>query len=212
MTSDLHGSGPSNIEILRSARRTFPDGGRGEGTVVDFPRPAFDKRPASPMGSRARPARIITLALILAAVVFARVAADAAGRWRFSVNLTDSLPHWAFLIDRADRSPDVGQLVAFSPPPSRWFTAGAVFAKIVAGGPGDLVERRGNAFYVGGRLAGVAKARARDGSATRLGPEGIIPAGHYFVVTSHPDSLDSRYADIGWIPASRILGVARPVL
>lgn len=146
------------------------------------------------------------------AVLAARGAADAASRWRFSLNMTDSLPNWAFVIDAEDRDPARGELVAFAPPPNRWFSPGVVFAKQVAGVPGDRVERRGRAFYVAGRYVGAAKAAARDGSPALLGAVGLIPPGRYFVVTGHPDSLDSRYAEVGWIERARIIGVARPVL
>lgn len=156
--------------------------------------------------------RVLILSGVLALLLVGRGVADAAARWRFSVNLTDSLPNWAFLVDRADRTPERGELVVFAPPPNPWFKPGAVFAKHVAGVPGDRVERRDRDFWVAGRFVGRAKDHARDGSSVEAGPAGVIPSGRYFVVTDHPDSLDSRYADIGWIGRDRIIGVARPVL
>ena len=156
--------------------------------------------------------RLLLLTAMLCVVLIIRGAVDAAARWRFSINMTESLPHWAFLIDRADRLPARGEFVAFAPPPNRWFAPDAVFAKQVAGVPGDRVERRRQDYYVAGRFVGRAKARARDGSVAIPGPVGVIPPGRYFVVTAHPDSLDSRYAAVGWIEAARIIGVARPIL
>lgn len=172
-------------------------------------------RRAIPPGVRlrfVRHRRVLVLSGLLVALLAARGLADVAARWRFSVNLTDSLPNWAFLVDRHDRAPERGQLVAFAPPPNPWFRPGAIFAKEVVGVPGDVVERRGRAFWIGGRFVGRAKDRARDGSPVEPGPVGVIPAGRYFVMTDHPDSLDSRYAEIGWIGRDRIIGVARPVL
>ncbi|WP_367307514.1 S26 family signal peptidase [Burkholderia gladioli] len=37
---------------------------------------------------------------------------------------------------------------------------------------------------------------------------GVIPPGHYFVATSNPNSLDSRYAIAGTVPLSAIVGEA----
>lgn len=165
--------------------------------------------PATPAG---RVRRLALLTAILLAVLTCRGLADAAVRFRLSINTTDSLPNWAFIVDQSNRSPRRGELVAFVPPPTRWYSPGAVFAKVVAGVPGDRVERHGRDFYVAGHFVGSAKPFARDGAVTTLGPEGVIPAGHYFVVTPHPDSLDSRYADVGWIEEASIIGKAEPVL
>ena len=159
-----------------------------------------------------RPRRLLILSTVLVVVLGGRSLAETATRWRLSINSTDSLPNWAFLVDRYDRRPDRGETFAFVPPANRWYGEGAVFAKIVAGVPGDRVERHGRDFYVAGRLVGSAKPFARDGTPTSLGPEGVIPPGHYFVVTPHPDSLDSRYAEVGWINQSAIIGKAVPVL
>ena len=35
---------------------------------------------------------------------------------------------------------------------------------------------------------------------------GVIPAGHYYVYAPHKDSLDSRYALVGWISEEEIIG------
>ena len=43
--------------------------------------------------------------------------------------------------------------------------------------------------------------------ASREAP-GAIPPGHYYLHTDHPDSHDSRYAEIGLVPRERILGRA----
>ena len=67
-------------------------------------------------------------------------------------------------------------------------------------------------FFVGGRLVATAKLKSRLGEPLALGPTGIIPKGCYFVATGHRDGFDSRYAAIGWICRSRILGVGRAVL
>jgi hypothetical protein len=43
--------------------------------------------------------------------------------------------------------------VAFVPSANPYYPRGMVFGKIVAGLPGDLVERRGNGYFVAGRLS-----------------------------------------------------------
>jgi conjugal transfer pilin signal peptidase TrbI len=133
-------------------------------------------------------------------------------RYHFAFNETDSLPNWAFVADQAQRTPRRGDLVVFVPPPTPFYPGGMAFGKIVGGVPGDLVQRLGRAFYVNGRLIGIAKTHAQDGRAVAAGPVGRIPPGRYFVYTPHRDSLDSRYALVGWIPQARILGVAQPVM
>lgn len=170
-----------------------------------------DVRRARPSAGRGLSRLYLGVAL-LAVAVGEHAAANALHRYRFALNETDSLPNWAFIADQAHRTPQRGRLVAFVPPPNPYYPPGMAFGKIVGGVPGDLVERRGRTFFVNGRQIGVAKLRAHDGRLVAAGPVGRIPAAHYFVYTLHPDSLDSRYALMGWIPQSRILGLAAPVL
>jgi conjugal transfer pilin signal peptidase TrbI len=165
-----------------------------------------------PAPAKLRFARLYVGLAALGAALTAKAAGEALHRYRFALNETDSLPYWAFIADQAQRSPRRGQLVVFIPPPNPFYPTGMAFGKIVGGAPGDLVERRGQAFFVNGRFVGVAKTHAQDGRAVAPGPVGRIPAGRYFVYTPHKDSLDSRYAVIGWIPQRRILGLATPVM
>ncbi len=158
------------------------------------------------------PSRILLLAAAMFAFVGARNLADMAGRYRFGINETTSLPNWAFVIDRANHRPRRDQLVQFIAPDNPYYPHGSPFVKHVWGLPGDLVERRGREYYIAGRDLGFAKPFSQTGKATSLGPTGVIPAGHYFVGTASKDSLDSRYGEIGWIGADRIVGVAEPLL
>ena len=133
-------------------------------------------------------------------------------RYGFGINVTESLPHWAFLTDRSDKVLSRGDLVEFVAPPTPFYPDGQRFVKRVAGVAGDRVEVRGREFFVAGRSVGVAKNASRDGQPAPLGPVGLIPPGRYFVAGDHIDSLDSRYAAIGWISADRIIGKAEPIL
>lgn len=132
--------------------------------------------------------------------------------YQFALNETDSLPNWAFLIDRHQLDPRRGQYFAFVAPPNHYYPAGFRFTKQVIGVPGDVVAVEGRRFLVNGRSAGMAKAADREGRPVEMSAPGIIPQGFYFVSTPSPDSLDSRYRVIGLIPKSRLVGRAFPVM
>lgn len=132
------------------------------------------------------------------------------------INITQSLPNWAFWIDR-EKQPSRGDYVFFQVPPTPLVRAhfgerSQLFGKKIVGMPGDVVTRQGRAFLVNGRPVATAKARSRRGVPLALGPTGVIPPGHYFVATPHPDGFDSRYADIGWVPHRHIAGIGTPIL
>jgi len=140
--------------------------------------------------------------------------------WRdhhaFLINATQSLPNWAFLIERG-AFPKRGDYVFFDPPRSalviRHFGARpAMFGKIVYGVGGDVVSRLDRTFYVDGHRVAVAKTVSRLGEPLALGPVGRIPAGCYFVGSPHKDGLDSRYAAIGWPCAKQVIGTGTPIL
>jgi conjugal transfer pilin signal peptidase TrbI len=133
-------------------------------------------------------------------------------RYRFGLNVTESLPHWAFITDRGDREVGRGDLVEFVAPETPYYPAGQHFVKRVAGVAGDVVERWGDRIMVAGRDVGRVKPTDSRGRPVEPGPTGVIPAGRLFVVGDNPDSLDSRYALIGLIPAERVVGQAEPIL
>ena len=64
---------------------------------------------------------------------------------------------------------------------------------------------------VNGAPVGVAKTHSRDGRPLAPIAPGTIPPGHFFLFADHPDSHDSRYAEIGLVPRARILGRAKPL-
>jgi conjugal transfer pilin signal peptidase TrbI len=140
--------------------------------------------------------------------------------WRdhhaFLINASQSLPNWAFLIERG-RMPARGDYVFFDPPRDplilRHFGANpATFGKIVYGVGGDSVTREGRTYFVNGREVATAKLASHVGEPLALGPVGIIPAGCYFVGSPHKDGLDSRYAAVGWPCDPRIIGTGTPIL
>ncbi|MDO6414409.1 S26 family signal peptidase [Sphingomonas sp. BIUV-7] len=145
---------------------------------------------------------------------------NAVAGWRdrhaFLINATESLPYWAFLIERG-RVPGKGQLVSFDPPRTplvlRHFgRRPPMFNKYVWGVGGDSVTRVNRTFFVNGVKVAVAKPVSRLGEPLALGPVGKIPIGCMFVGTPHKDGFDSRYAQIGWICRNRVIGTATPIL
>ncbi|MCK9553904.1 S26 family signal peptidase, partial [Aquamicrobium sp.] len=132
------------------------------------------------------------------------------------VNMSPSLPNWAFLLERKAPA-QRGDLIFFRAPASDILAATFgegehLLGKHVHGVGGDVVTRDGAAFYVNGELAAVAKSETKRGELLEAGPTGIIPHGCYFVATDHKDSFDSRYALIGWICRDRIVGTGTPIL
>lgn len=131
---------------------------------------------------------------------------------RVGLNATDSLPGLVYVVRAGVLPASRGEAVAFRPPENRFYPERMVFVKKVLGLPGDHVTRTGRNFFINGEYVATAKRRARSGELLPPGPVGVIPAGAYFVWTPHPDSYDSRYEDIGWIPAERLVGRARRLL
>lgn len=127
-----------------------------------------------------------------------------------ALNLTESLPGTIFLIEK-DVMPQRGELVAF-----RWeanwpYPRGCIFVKKLVGLPGSVVSAKGRDFFVDSHPVGRAKELARSGETLEIGPRGKIPEGHYYVASSHPDSLDSRYQLTGWVGRNQIVGKAHRI-
>ncbi len=128
--------------------------------------------------------------------------------YRLGINGTDSLPGVLYLVLKTEVPTTRGDLVAFYPPENRFYPREMFFIKKAIGMPGDEVTHKGQDFYINGEYIATAKARSRSGKPLQPGPTGVIPDGHYFVWTPHPDSYDSRYEDIGWISKDRVIGRA----
>lgn len=147
-------------------------------------------------------------------------ALSALGDWRdhhlFFVNASDSLPNWAFLVDRSG-APAKGDYIFFAPPRSallrRHFgDRPRPFGKIVYGVAGDVVSHHGSTVLINGEPVASMKARTRLGETLTRGRTGPIPGGCFFAATSHRDGFDSRYADIGFVCARQVVGTGVPIL
>lgn len=132
------------------------------------------------------------------------------------INTTQSLPNWAFWIDK-HRVPQRGDFVVFSAPQTPLITAhfgssSPPFAKRVYGMPGDVVSRQGDVVRINGAEVARLKPASSRGEALKPGPTGRIPDHCYYLGTAHKDGLDSRYADIGFVCSGRIIGTGDSLL
>ena len=134
-----------------------------------------------------------------------------AGLWlaaasRVHVNASWSDDAWGYLVLPAG-TPDIGDAVLFDPPEG--VGAKVPYLKTVRGLPGAIVTVDADrTVRVDGVAVGVAKSHALDGRALEAIAPGAVPPGHYYLHADHPDSHDSRYAEIGTVPRARILGRA----
>jgi conjugal transfer pilin signal peptidase TrbI len=104
-----------------------------------------------------------------------------------------------------------GDLVAYRWHGGATYPPGTLFIKRVAGMPGDVVRRVGNEFWVGDQYIGVAKPVSKAGVPLTPAAGGVIPEGEFFVATSNPHSLDSRYTLAGNVKQAEIVGKAHEV-
>lgn len=158
--------------------------------------------------------------ILFGSFVAGSVTLGAIDDWRdehlFLINTSDSLPNWAFLIRRG-QLPARGDYVFFDPPMSallrRHFgERPQMFGKIVYGLPGDLVGHDGQDVTINGARVARMKPVSRFGEPLTPGAIGPVPAGCFFAATPHKDGFDSRYAEIGFVCARRIIGTGEPVL
>lgn len=151
--------------------------------------------------------RRFIVALVAWSAAFSLLILVAKPWFRLAYNSSESLPGVLYLI-AVGQLPLRGQLIAFYPPRNRFYREGMFFVKQVRGVGGDVVTRRDRDFFINDQHLAQAKALSLKGLPLQPGPEGVLPDGSYWVWTPHPDSFDSRYADVGWIPPDRVLGRA----
>ena len=167
-----------------------------------------------PRGSRL-PSWPMTLAIIGVAMAYL-----ATQSWRdrhlFLINATQSLPNWAFVVERGT-APVRGKLAFFAIARTPLIVAHfgmnpQPFGKIVYGMPGDMVTRANDWVSVNGARVAHLKPLSKRGERLVPGPVGRVPPGCYFMGSPHPDGFDSRYADIGWVCGPQIVGTGTAVL
>ena len=160
-------------------------------------RPDFAREAARPRRRRIGLALMIALAAVwLAALSHVHVNASwSDGAWGYA----------AFPLFGED--PAVGDRVLFDPPET--LGSPVPYLKTVRGVPGMAVTvGPDRTVFLDGVRVGRAKSHAQDGRPLEPIEPGVIPPGHYYLFADHADSHDSRYAEIGLVPRTRILGRA----
>lgn len=137
--------------------------------------------------------------------------------YAISINLTESLPGTIFLIEKQPGADlGVGELAAFSYEGKAFYRPGSIFVKIVQGKDGSVVAAREVEqgvydYFVDGTYTGRTKLFSQTGMPIKRSVTGTIPADCFYMFGTHPDSLDSRYEVVGWVPRSHIIGRAYKV-
>ena len=161
------------------------------------PRPVFGLR----KGAARR--RRIGLAVTIALAALWLAAAS-----RVHVNASWSDGAWGYAaLPLFGTAPGIGDRVLFEPPAS--LDSPVPYLKTVRGVPGMAVTvGPDRTIYLDGVPVGRAKTHALDGRPLEPIAPGAIPPGYYYLFADHADSHDSRYAEIGLVARSRILGRA----
>jgi conjugative transfer signal peptidase TraF len=168
-----------------------------------------------------------TALTILAIGIGVAVAVAGAGWFAgLRINMTPSYPRGLWRIEALDRPAGVGDLIFICPPDTavfeRAFQRGYIRRGLCAGGLSPLIK---TVAAIGGQRIAIDARVSIDGHvlpdsgvrradvagrplATSMG--GVVPAGALFLHSKFAGSYDSRY--FGPIPASGVLGLARPVL
>ena len=149
------------------------------------------------------------------AFAYARMFVDPTPRLPLLFNWTPSLPYHVAWMQSGAAPLQRGDLVVFrfeGAAQTRYpGLRGQPFFKRVCGLPGDVVTVQDRIVQVNGASVGIAKTHAVDRHPLAPIAPLVIPAGHYFVQGTAPDSFDSRYRDSGLVRAEQVLGVGVPL-
>lgn len=144
----------------------------------------------------------------------------------FRLNLTPSYPLGLWQIVPLNRPVATGDLVVICPPDNAAFSQAlergyvrlglcpgwlSPLIKTVVALPGQHVAVDAG-VTIDGSVLEHSEVRGTDAEGRALSPwaGGVVPAGHLFLHSTFAGSYDSRY--FGPIPASGVLGLARPIL
>jgi len=127
------------------------------------------------------------------------------------VNVSNSLPWHIFLIEKNTKVKR-GDYVAFHSLKNSILDGKVILIKKIVGVAGDRVEEKRRHYYINDQDYGFSHELTQKGTALHLGPTGIIPFEKYYVSAPNPLSFDSRYAELGWIGESQMIGKAYPLV
>lgn len=149
------------------------------------------------------------------AFAYARLFVDPTPRVPVLFNWTPSLPYRVALMQYGHAPLRRGDLIvfAFAGEAQAHYRGlrGQPFFKRVRGVPGDVITVQGRIVLVNGEPVGVAKTHAHDRHPLAPIAPMVIPAGHYYVQGTSPDSFDSRYHESGLVRSEQVLGVVVPI-
>lgn len=134
-------------------------------------------------------------------------------RYALGHNVSDSLPQSFFWIVKSEPV-QKGDYVAFkyhNQGAGDPFPDGVTFTKFVQATAGATIATSGRDVYVDGRYAGHAKPHSKTGVPLELIAPQVIPPGQLYVLGTHRDSYDSRYARVGLIKQNDVIGKAIPL-
>jgi conjugal transfer pilin signal peptidase TrbI len=134
-----------------------------------------------------------------------------ADRLGVMINITESLPERVFIVFKGQLPTKYDQLLVYKLPHNERF-AGKQFIKRVGGMAGDYVVEKDNKYVINGKFLGTAKTADRNGLSVEKQPARMIPKNQYFAYSTHKDSYDSKYKEVGLIRVNDIVGVAYAIL
>ena len=130
--------------------------------------------------------------------------------YQLSINLTPSLPYKIFLINKNEQ-PRRGQLIAFKWKGGLGYAPGVTMIKKVIAQGGDVIQRRGYDFYIDLDYFVHVNPQILQQKKLDLAASGIVKPDQYFVLATHPTSLDSRYRQFGNVQQHEVIGRAYPI-
>jgi len=151
----------------------------------------------------------ITITIIAFVLIIS--VASLKNRYLIIHNKSTSLSARWFVISKG-KLPQKDQIFAFKAKENPAYKTGEIFIKIVGGISGDEVVTKEKDFYItnqfGDKFIGTAKTVSLKGQPLTMSDSGIIPPHYYFAYTTHKDSYDSRYQQIGLVNETQIIGTA----
>lgn len=149
--------------------------------------------------------------------------------YEYVLNHSESLPLKAIIIKKNKLPVDKGDIFVFYVRNSSAYQSKEVkFIKMLGGSAGDVITIKASetsktsetlkteesakssfeTLLVNGVEIGKIKTESLKGMALHPISEGIIPPHKFFAYTTHSDSYDSRYSEIGLIDEKDIIGTA----